>query len=339
MDTNHNFDKRPSLYKKHKGLITGLFLTLILALLAGQIARLPFFSIMGIMILSILVGSIWRAIFGEQIVARPGIIFSSKILLRAGIILMGLRLDFREIISAGLNVIAIDAIVIVFTLVVMMSIGKALKMDKHLTALIAVGTAVCGAAAIVATAPLIKGKSSYTALAVAIIASLGTIGALVYIFLYPILPFDPYQYGVLTGSTLHELAHVVAAGTAGGNVASETAILVKLGRVALLIPVVLVLGYLFSDSKGNNKLSTIPVPWFIFGFLLMSIINSMQILSEQSIHLLINVSVYLMAMAMAGLGLSINFSDFIKAGPKPILLGILGFIALAALGPFLLLLI
>lgn len=322
----------------------GILLTLVLALVANQIVQLPFFSIMGIMIISIMLGMVWSGIMGAQSQATLGITFSSKYLLRAGIILMGLRLNLNQIFESGLTILVIDAIVIVFTLVVMIGLGKLLKVDLHLNTLIAVGTAICGAAAIVAVASVMKSKKEYTALAVACIAILGTIGALGYIFLYPVLNLDSYSYGVLVGATLHELAHVIAAAVPGGEVSSETAIIVKLGRVALLIPVAIMIGSIFSkmERKGVKKRSSIknlPVPWFILGFLAMSCLNTFIPLPDLFVNTLLIVSVFFLSMAMAGLGLSIKFSDFKKVGFKPVLVGVIGFIALAAVGPVLLLLI
>ncbi|MBM7662882.1 putative integral membrane protein (TIGR00698 family) [Bacillus mesophilus] len=329
---------------KGKEYVRGILLTLVLALVANQIVQLPFFSIMGIMIISIMLGMIWSGIMGTQPQANHGITFSSKYLLRAGIILMGLRLNLSQIFESGLTILLIDAIVIGFTLAVMIGLGKLLKVDLHLNTLIAVGTAICGAAAIVAVASVIKSKKEFTALAVACIAILGTIGALGYIFLYPYLHLDSYSYGVLVGSTLHELAHVIAAAVPGGEVSSETAIIVKLGRVALLIPVAIMIGFIFSKiGKGNVKekssIKNLPVPWFIFGFLAMSCLNTFILLPEGLVNGLLLLSVFLLSMAMAGLGLSIKFSDFKKVGFKPVLVGVIGFIALAALGPVLLLLI
>ncbi len=325
-------------------MLRGILLTLLLALISGQIASLPFFNIMGIMIISILLGMSWKRLFGVRGQAIAGIDFSSKKLLRVGIILMGLRLNLSQIADAGFSMILIDAIVIIFTLITIIYLGKWFGIESHLATLIAVGTAVCGAAAIVAVAPLIKGKKEYTALAVACIAILGTIGAIGYIFIYPFLPIDNQAYGLLVGSTLHELAHVIAASVPGGNVSSETAILAKLGRVALLIPVAIVMEYLF--NKNNNRDETekatkrkLPIPWFIVGFLVMSCINTLGFIPDAIINILLIISVYCLSMAMAGLGLSINFNDFKKVGIKPIIVAILGFIALLAISPLFLLLI
>lgn len=327
--------------EKRKGFIRGILLTLVLALLGSLIAELPFFSIMGIMIISIILGMSWKAIMEIPTNAESGITFSSKVLLRAGIILLGIRLNFQQIIDTGMSIILIDAIVIIFTIVVITYLGKLFSLDKYLTTLIAVGTAVCGAAAIVAIAPVIKAKKEFVALSVAIIAILGTIGTIIYTFLYPILGMDSYLYGVLVGSTLHELAHVVAAAIPSGDIGSETAILVKLGRVALLIPVAFVIGMIFTKQnkhfkKQTKSLKELPIPWFIFGFLGVSLINTFVPFPTALIDFIVGVSVFLMSMAMAGLGLGINIAEFKKAGMKPVLVGILGFAALATLGPFLL---
>lgn len=320
-----------------KGLMKGIALTVTLAILAREIAESPFFSIMGIMIISIILGVLWKSVMDIPTDAPIGITFSSKYLLRAGIILMGLRLNVSQIMEAGLPVLAIDIIVIVFTLAFMIYLGKKNHIDTQLIVLIAVGTAVCGAAAIVAVAPLIGAKKETTAISVACIAILGTIGSIAYIFLYPYLGLEPYLYGVWVGSTLHELAHVIAAGVPGGTVGSDVAVVVKLGRVALLIPVALILGYIFypkdfEREKDKKKQSKLPIPWFIFGFLMMSIINTLGVLPEWLVQVLIVFSVFLLSVAMAGLGLSIKLSDFKKLGKNTISISIIGFIALAVLG-------
>lgn len=330
-------EKEPN---KKIGFMKGVILTLILALLAGSIARLPFFSIMGIMIISIILGMSWKALMDVPTDASSGITFSSKILLRAGIILMGLRLNFSQIVEAGFSIVFVDIIVIAFTLTLMIYLGKLFSVDKYLAALIAVGTAVCGAAAIVAVAPLIKAKKEFTAVSVACIAILGTIGTIVYTLLYPVLGLDSYQYGVLVGATLHELAHVIAAAIPGGDTSGEIAILVKLGRVALLIPVAMILGFLYTSKDGATQekrgIKDLPIPWFIFGFLGMCLINTIGILPDTMTQMFIALSVFLLSMAMAGLGLSIQFGDFKKVGFKAVLVGIIGFIALTAIGPLLL---
>lgn len=318
----------------NKGFMQGITLTAIIAFLATQIAKLPFFSIMGPMIIAILLGMTWKIFYGYQPEATNGINFSSKRLLRGGIILLGIRLQLIQIYEAGITILLVDITVVTFTIIVMIIIGRMLKIDKALSILLSVGTAVCGAAAIMAIAPIIKSKNELNALAVAYIALFGTIGSLIYIFVFQVASIDPYHYGVLVGSTLHELAHVIAASAPGGIVTEDTAMMVKLGRVALLVPVGIIIGSVFSTKQSLEKKSfrDLPIPWFIVGFLLMSLLNTLSIIPKDIIHPLIYLSSFLLTMAMAGLGLSTEFKEFTKAGWRPSILGFIGFILLAGLG-------
>ncbi len=325
--------------KKALGFGKGILLTIFLAVLAGQIANLPFFSILGIMILSILLGGIWGNTLSVPADAQAGVTFSSKVLLRAGIILLGFRLNLQEIFSAGFSIMMIDVVVIVFTMSFILLLGKAFRINKKLAALLAAGTAICGAAAIIAIAPIVKCKEEQTAVAVSCIAVLGTIGAIFYIVLFPFLPISEQEYGVLAGATLHELAHVVAAGVPGGDASSDAAILVKLGRVLLLIPVALILSFVYNRKRANKSsdLNKFPVPWFIFGFLFTSLVNTLFSIPGSIISILLLLSTYLLAMGMAGLGLNIKWTDFVQIGIKPVATAVLGFFGLLAITPLLLL--
>ncbi|NWQ40464.1 putative sulfate exporter family transporter [Bacillus sp. EB106-08-02-XG196] len=335
-----HIEVQPKRRLDYKGYGIGIFLTFSLAILAGLIAKLPLFSIMGIMIISILLGALWNNTIPlpGSINVSLGIQFSSKKLLRAGIILLGFRLNLFQIVDSGVSIIIIDILVIAFTMMFILTLGRIFKTNKELTILVAAGTAICGAAAIVAVAPLIKSKQEQTAVAVSCIAILGTIGALLFIFLFPFLPLTDTEYGLLVGATLHELAHVVAASVPGGELGSETAILVKLGRVLLLIPVALLISFFMNrkNVKQERNSRKLPIPWFIFGFLLMSCINTLQLIPDHIINLLLLLSIYFLAMGMAGLGLSIKWSDFKKVGLKPIVVAILGFVGLLCLSPLLL---
>ncbi|MBM4763575.1 putative sulfate exporter family transporter [Bacillus sp. B15-48] len=317
-------------------------LTFSIALIASQIAKTPFFSIMGIMIISILLGVIWGNLPSIRMPVNTslGINFSSKVLLRVGIILLGFRLNLMDIVQAGMAVFIIDLLVITFTLLFILYLGKIFKTDKNITTLVAAGTAICGAAAIVAIAPVIKGKQEQTAIAVSCIAVLGTIGAVLFILLYPYLPLTDTEYGVLVGATLHELAHVVAASVPAGVSGGDSAILVKLGRVLMLIPVIFLISF-FLNKKNKNQhqersIKNLPIPWFILGFLLMSSINTTQLIPKEVTNFLLMLSTYFLAMGMVGLGLNIKWVDFKKVGFKPIGVAILGFIGLISISPILL---
>lgn len=317
------------------GWVQGLGLTLVLTLLARQLTGLPLLSIMGTMVIAILLGIAWRIVMEIPLAASQGISFAAKNILKLGVALMGIRLDINVLLASGHKVILLDILVIAFTITFFWWIGRRLSLTKRMASLIGVGTAVCGASAIAAVAPLIEADDDEIALSVAVIAVLGTLEALAYIIIHPVLHLSPYAYGVLTGSTLHEVGHVVAAAMVGGKASAEIAILVKLGRVALLIPVALIIGCLFNRkpmASGDRCRKQLPVPWFVLGFLGFSLVNSLNLLAPVVEEFILKVSIFLLTMAMAGLGLNVETQLFQRIGSRSLLAGVIGSIALALLG-------
>ncbi|MEO4055019.1 YeiH family protein [Solibacillus sp. CAU 1738] len=315
--------------------VKGLLLTLIIALVAKYISTFPFFSILGQLVIAIILGMIWRAALGVPESWQTGISFSSKKLLRFGIILLGMRLNLADIYNAGASVFLIACINLLFALIVVYGLTKILGVEKRLGILTACGTAICGAAAVVAIAPQIKANEKETAVGAAIVALLGTIFTLVYTLLYSILGLTPTEYGIFAGGTLHEIAHAIAAAAAGGEEAVDIAVIVKLTRVALLVPVALIIGILYrKGEKGQNKerFSLSIIPWFILGFLAMSAFNSIGIVPPSVAQSIVNLAYILIAMAMAGLGLNVDIKTFKQLGGKAFIAGLIGSICLAVLG-------
>ncbi|MEK8200270.1 YeiH family protein [Lysinibacillus sp. FSL M8-0134] len=315
--------------------LKGILLTLLIALVAKYIATFPFFSILGQLVIAIIVGMAWRAAFKVQDTWQVGIAFSSKKLLRLGIILLGMRLNLADIYHAGASVFLIAVINLLFALMVVYGLTKMLKVDEKLGILTACGTAICGAAAVVAIAPQIKANQKETAVGAAIVALLGTVFTLIYTVLYSILDLTPTEYGIFAGGTLHEIAHVIAAASAGGNEAIDIAVIVKLTRVALLVPVAIIIGIFYrkmdkSEEKKGFTLSIIP--WFILGFLAMSAINSLGIIPANVAQAFVNIAYILIAMAMAGLGLNVEIKTFKELGVKAFIAGLVGSVCLSILG-------
>ena len=191
----------------------------------------------------------------------------------------------------------------------------------------------------VAIAPQIKAKDEETAISAAIVAILGTIFTLVYTFLFPILGFTDLGYGVFSGATLHEIAHVIAAADAGGDAAVDMAVIVKLTRVALLVPVAILIGIWTNRVErkaqgGQAKTSwkSIPIPWFILGFLLVSGVNSLGIVPASVANGIVTIAYMLIAMAMAGLGLNVDLVAFKRLGMKSFAAGFIGSVMLSGLG-------
>lgn len=255
----------------------------------------------------------------------PGIKFCTKQILRAGIVLYGFRLTFHSVVEVGLAAIAVDTAIVVGTILLGLLVGRLLKMDGDLTLLTSTGSAICGAAAVLGAEPVVGGQPHKTAVAVSTVVIFGTLS----MFLYPalwragVLALDPAQMGVYTGSTLHEVAHVVGAGDAMGREIADTAIIVKMIRVMMLAPVLLVMSLLLARGRGGDKSggkSKITIPWFAFGFLAVIGFNSLDLLPAQVVGAINYADNFMLTMAMTALGAETSVDKFRQAGAKPFLL-------------------
>ncbi|GAB6991601.1 YeiH family protein [Paenibacillus pini] len=319
--------------KNSTGFILGIGLTLIISLIAKGLATFPFLSIMGQLVLAIMLGMIYRASVGVPEYTKKGIAFSNQKLLRLGIILLGMRLNLTDIVHAGPKVLLLAIINITVTIVIVYGAARLLKVDNKMALLTACGSAICGAAAVVAIAPQIKANEQETAISAATVAILGTLFTLLYVGLYPILGLSPAGYGLFAGSTLHEVAHAIAAAAPGGKVAEDMSVIVKLTRVALLVPVSIFIGiWAGRKEKGENKKKGIPIPWFVLGFLVMSGVNTLGIIPAALTSQVITFAYILIAMAMAGLGLNVDVAIFRRKGIKPFVAGLIGSLILSAMG-------
>ena len=257
----------------------------------------------------------------------PGIVFCSKRILRIGIILYGFKLTFQDITAVGLPAIIIDAMVVIVTILLGVFVGRLLKMDRSIALMTACGSAICGAAAVMGVDGAIRPKPYKTAVSVATVVIFGTLS----MFLYPILyragifdmPAD--QMGIFAGSTIHEVAHVVGAGNAMGPEISDSAIIVKMIRVMMLVPVLLVIAFFVARDvenreDGSAEKTKIQVPWFAIMFLLVICFNSLDLLPASVVSFITTLDTFLLTMAMTALGAETSIEKFKKAGFKPFLL-------------------
>ncbi|KGI59471.1 membrane protein [Prevotella sp. S7 MS 2] len=256
----------------------------------------------------------------------PGIAFCSKRILRIGIILYGFRLTFQDVTAVGLPAIAIDAIMVTVTVCGGILIGRLLHMDRGIALLTSVGSGICGAAAVLGAESAIKIKPYKTAVAVATVVIFGTLS----MFLYPILyrsgifELSPEAMGIFAGSSIHEVAHVVGAGNAMGKEVSDVAIIVKMIRVMMLVPVLLVISYSVAratrQNASDNERGKITIPWFAILFLAVIGFNSFDLLPESLVNFINTFDTFLLTMAMTALGAETSIEKFKKAGFKPFVL-------------------
>ena len=319
--------------------ILGVLLSLALAFIAIFLAKLTFFQHLGIssLILAILIGLLIGNIFYPKIApfCQVGVDWSKGKILRLAIILFGIKLTFQDIMFVGLNGIIVDAIMVFATFFITFYIGtKWLKLEKNSAILIGSGCSICGAAAIIATESTLKAKTEQVAIAVAVIVIFGSIAMFVYPFIYQVISamrdIDQSHFGIYIGSTIHEVAQVVAASNAISEQAVETAVITKMIRVLMLAPFLLALSFYLVKSQPidniNKTKNKIVIPWFAIGFLLMACINSLHVLPAELVKLIIFFDDIFLTMAMAALGLTTHYSAFKKAGIKPLLLGMIIFI-------------
>ncbi|MED4129293.1 YeiH family protein [Shouchella miscanthi] len=316
----------------------GIGLTALLATVATLLAKVPGLTIVGPLILAIVIGMIVGNYTKAAQNVGEGIAFSSKVLLRAGIILLGLRLNFFAIQGLGISGLLYAIVLSAIAFLTVYGISRKLRIDPSFAVLLAGGTAICGAAAIAAIAPVIKAQEKAVAFSIATIALLGTFFTLIYTGLYPLLLPQGEQYGIFVGGTLHEIAHVVAASSIGGIEAENHAIIVKMLRVMLLLPLMIFIMWWFERKKKvaqSFSFRKLPIPWFVFGFLAMSLVQTFGFLHENVVQWLLGIAYFLLAMAMAGLGLNVKFRAFQEVGPRLFLAGIGGTIVLVLFGALL----
>lgn len=255
----------------------------------------------------------------------PGIQFSSKKLLRLGIILYGFRLSFQDVMNVGTAGIVIDAIIVTVTILLGVAVSRLLKIDRDLGLLTSIGSAICGAAAVLGAEATVKTQPYKTAVAVATVVIFGTLS----MFLYPIayrsglISLTPQEMGIYSGSTLHEVAHAVGAGNAMGTEIGSISIIVKMIRVMMLVPVLLVLGWLVSKGIYGDKCNSqgkVQIPWFAVWFLVMIGINSILPIPAEVLSVIEYIDTFLLTMAMTALGAETSIDKFKKAGAKPFML-------------------
>jgi uncharacterized integral membrane protein (TIGR00698 family) len=307
--------------------LPGLLLAGLLAFLAQEIAAIGWLQAHGISVLTlaIVLGIATGNTLYPYVSASSakGIAFSKQYLLRAGIVLYGLRLTFADIAHVGVGGVIIDAVVLSSTFAIACWAGVRLfKLDRKTAMLIGAGSSICGAAAVMATEPVVDARCEQVAIAVATVVVFGTVG----MFLYPVM-FDlaarhfvsvsQSAYGIYAGSTIHEVAQVVAAGRAVSESAANTAVITKMVRVMMLAPFLMALSaYLCRGGSSTKK--RIVVPWFAVGFVAVAAFNSFDLLPRAFVATAVSIDTVLLAMAMAALGLTTHFSAIRTAGLKPL---------------------
>ena len=329
-------------------MVQGLLLVSLLTVVAIFVARVPAIADLGFspLVIGIVIGMVYANTIRNRVPDsfQTGIVFSAKKILRLAIILYGFRITFQEIYNVGLEGFILSLIIVVSTFAIGTFVGmKLFKLDRDTSMLTASGSAVCGAAAVLATEPILKAEPYKSAVAVSTVVLFGTTSMFLYPIIYSsgILDLDPSQFGVYVGGTIHEVAQVVAVPASIPNsdeVMANNAVIVKMTRVMLIAPMLLILGFVlakFFTSGEVSEKNKIVIPWFAVGFIAMSGVNSLHIIPNQIVEYINIVDTFLLTMAMTALGMETAISKFKNVGLRPLYTASIMFVWLVVGGYFL----
>jgi len=335
------------MFKENRGeVLHGILLIVLFSFSAFYIAEFRFVKSLSLspLIVGILLGMLYANSLRNKLPETwvPGIKFCSKTILRTGVVLYGFRLTFQQVMEVGLPAITADCIIVTGTLLLGLLLGKLLKMDAQTTLMTSTGSAICGAAAVLGAEPVVRCEAHKTAVAVSTVVIFGTLS----MFLYPVMyrtgllaSLSPQAVAIYTGSTLHEVAHVVGAGNAietaaNGAAIADTATITKMIRVMLLAPVLVVMSLCLSKKTKSNGHAAetgkakITIPWFAFYFIAAigfnSLLDKAAFLTPEALadgrELISGFDTFLLTMAMTALGAETSIDKFRQAGAKPFLL-------------------
>jgi uncharacterized integral membrane protein (TIGR00698 family) len=307
-------------------LLPGLALTFGIALVGFALNRVPHVSSLSPLILSIMIGMLFHNVIRTPAVCVPGVKFSLRRILRFGIVLLGLQLTLGQVLAVGPAGLVIVVATLSATFGFTLWLGRRLGVDPKLSQLIAAGTSICGASAVIAANAVTDGSDEDVAYAVACVTVFGSLAMLTYPFLPGLLHLDPHAFGLWAGTSIHEIAQVIAAAFQDGKPAGDLATITKLARVMLLAPVVILLGLWSARARSRSgaeaaTTSAPPIPWFAFGFLAVIGVNSLDLLPAAGKADLIQLTTLLLSVALAAMGLETDIRKLRAEGLRPLLLG------------------
>jgi uncharacterized integral membrane protein (TIGR00698 family) len=324
--------------EKRAGTISGIIFVAIFAAAATMISGLAPVKALGIspLVIGIVMGIFYANTLHNKLPSEwgTGITFSAKKILRFAIVFYGFRITFQQIADVGMDGFMVSLIMLSTTFILGTYLGqKIFKMDRDTSMLTAAGASVCGAAAVLATEPVLKAEEHKTAVAVSMVVLFGTISMFMYPVLYAaiiepatgFLHMTPQEFGIYVGGTIHEVAQVVAvpASIAGSPTdMANSAVIVKMTRVIMIAPLLIVLGiYLSAQAKKSGAKADgvkLVIPWFAVYFIMMAGFNSLQIVPQNIVDIINEIDTFLLTMAMTALGMGTIFSKFKGLGLAPI---------------------
>ena len=314
-------------------VLPGVSLAAAIAAAAFLMRHIPGIATFSPMILAIVIGMAFHNAVGTPSSAKAGIAFSLRRLLRFAIVLLGFQLTLTEIAAVGARGLLIVVIAVVATFTFTVWVGRALGVDRKLSELIAAGTSICGASAIIATNTVTEAHDEDVAYAIACVTVFGSIAMFAYPLLQGLFRLDPQAYGLWSGASIHEIAQVIAASFQDGQRAGDIGTTVKLARVMLLAPMIFALSIKtrLSVKRAPTKPATPPFPWFALGFIALVGLNTVVAIPPDARQAIVTLTTFLLSLALAAMGLETDISKLYAKGLRPAILGAVAFLFIATL--------
>ncbi len=312
-------------------ILPGLALTFGIAVVATAAQRFSGIPALSPLVVAMVLGMALRNLAGTPNAAQPGIGFTLRRVLRFAIVLLGFQLTLAQLRAVGVPGLAVISVTLAATFVFTKWAGRLLGVEARLAELIAAGTSVCGASAVIATNTVTRGSDEDVAYAIACVTVFGSLSMIAMPLLGEMLAMVPAQYGIWVGATVHEVAQVVGAGFQHGAEAGQAATVAKLSRVMLLAPLILVLGAL-ARRGGRTGHGAAPTPWFVLGFIAVVLLNSALPLPKALHQDVVDLTAFLLTMALAAMGLETDIRKLRAKGIRPLALGAMAWIFISGLG-------
>lgn len=310
----------------------GLLCAAILVGLAAILRRIGLGDGIGLPIFAILLAMIVGNVVRLPHALLPGLRIASRPLLRAGIVLLGMQVTLGELAALGVAPLLALAALVGAIMIVSVWLGERLKVDPSLALLIAAGTSICGASAVMAAASVISAKDEDVAYGVACVTLFGSISMVGLPVLSEVFGLGAKTHGYWAGSSIHEVAQAVAAGFQHSAEAGTMGTVVKLGRVALLFPVLLIVGALVVSALPSSTGRRAPFPLFVVGFIATAAFNSAVDLPATLQASIGQLTVWALAMSLAAIGVQTHFSALLARGARPLILGAVSSILISMIG-------
>ncbi|MPV48669.1 putative sulfate exporter family transporter [Pseudactinotalea sp. HY160] len=336
-------------------LLPGLALVVPIAVVAMLIGRA--FPVVGGPVSGVLLGGVTASLL-RPVRRAPrlaaGVKFAGGRVLQAAVVLLGAQVSIPQVLRSGWHSLPVMLGTLTVCLSVAWGVGRLLRIDRDLTTLVGVGTAICGASAIAAVTPVVKPAAGKVAYALSTIFLFNILAVLLFPWVGHALGMSQEAFGVFAGTAVNDTSSVVAAAATYGREATDVAVVVKLTRTLMIIPIVLGLAYLQArrsarispaantagpaDNTADNTAVPAPrrpglftlVPWFLIGFLVLATVNSILPLPPTAADVLITASVFLITMALTAIGLSTDVAGLRRTGPAPLLLGFVLWLSVTA---------